>query len=357
MRNLFSFALMAVAITFTACHKDDTPPEDPGFLYGAYVINEGSFMSNNGSVSYIDLDSNYIVNNIFLAVNGRTPGDVVQSFSVAGDKGLIVVNNSAKVEVVEMKTFLSLGVITGCNYPRYTLPVTSDKVYLTNGSFAGNVYILDLAAMKITDSIAVGNGPENMVRSGDHVFVANSGGWSHDSTVSVIDVNSDKVVKTIVTGDNPTDLAVDHNDDVWVLCKGNVVYDESWNIVSESDSRLQKIDHSTLEVTEDLVIGQKGDYFSPVRLTTARQGALILYAEKAGVYAVQADDPSLADTPLIPGSFYGLDTDPATGLIYVTDAKDFSSAGLLSRYSPNGVLQDTVQVGIAPNGVYFNRKP
>ncbi len=355
-KSIFLSLLAGLLLSFTACNKTDEKPEDTGFLYGAYVINEGSFMNNNGSISYIDLDSSYIINNLFYSVNGRTPGDVVQSFTVAGDKGLIVVNNSAKVEVVEMKTFVSLGVITGCNYPRYALSVAENKAYLTNGSLAGNVYILDLAAMTIADSIAVGYGPENLVRSGDHVFVANSGGWSYDSTVSVIDVQSDKVVKTIITGDNPVDLAVDHNDDVWVLCKGKVVYDQNWNIVSETDSRLQKIDHNTLEVTEDFVIGQKGDYFNPQRLTVSSQGRIVLYLEHDGVFAVLADNPSISGNVLIGGNFYGLDADPTSGLIYVTDARDFSSAGVLYRYRPDGFLQDSVSVGIAPNGVYFNEK-
>jgi YVTN family beta-propeller protein len=355
-KSIFLSLLAGLLLSFTACKKTDEKPEDTGFLYGAYVINEGSFMNNNGSISYIDLDSSYIINNLFYSVNGRTPGDVVQSFTVAGDKGLIVVNNSAKVEVVDMKSFTSLGTITGCNYPRYALPLTDNKVYLTNGSLAGNVYILDLDALAITDSIAVGYGPENLVRSGDHVFVANSGGWSNDSTVSVIDVNSDKVLKTIVTGDNPVDLAVDQRGDVWVLCKGKVVYDQNWNIIDETDSRLQKIDASSLEITEDFVIGQKGDYFNPQRLTVSSQGRIVLYLEHDGVFAVLADNPSISDNVLIGGSFYGLDADPASGLIYVTDARDFSSAGVLYRYRPDGFLQDSVSVGIAPNGVYFNEK-
>ncbi len=357
MKKFFFFSLLAgFLLSFTACNKNDDTPKDTGFLYGAYVVNEGSFQSNNGSISYIDLDSSYIINNLFYSVNGRTPGDVVQSFAVAGDKGLIVVNNSARVEVVDMEHFVSLGTITGCSYPRYALPLTDNKVYLTNGAFAGKVYVLDLSALAITDSIAVGYGPENLVRSGDHVFVANSGGWSHDSTVSVIDVNTDQVVKNIVTGDNPVDLAVDYRGDVWVLCKGKVVYDQNWNIVDETNARLQKIDASSLEVTEDFVIGQKGDYFNPQRLTIASQGRVILYLERDGVYGVSVDNPTIPDNVLIGGTFYGLDADPGSGLIYVTDARDFSSAGVLYRYSPDGILQDSAVVGIAPNGVWFHEK-
>jgi len=348
--------LIAGVLLVSACNKEETKPADSGFLYGAYVVNEGSFRNNNGSISYIDVDSAYIINNIFQAVNGYSPGDIVQSFCVAGNNGLIVVNNSAKVEVVDMKTFAAKGTITGCNYPRYALPVSDQKVYLTNGAFGGNVYILDMSSLSIIDSIAVGMGPETMVRKSDYLFVANSGGWASDSTVSVIDVTRDKVIKTVVTGDNPVDLTVDYQGNIWVLCKGKVVYDQDWNIISESDSRLQKINVSTLEVVEDLVIGHTGDYFTPTRLASARQGNVILYAEKDGIYAVLVDHPIIADTPLIPGSFYGLDVDPKYDVIYATDAKDFSSAGILYRFTNNGMMMDSVQVGIAPNGVFFHEE-
>ena len=50
-------------------------------------------------------------------VNNRPLGDMVQSFSVADDKGFIVVNNSQKVEVVLLNTFKSSGCIRGILSP------------------------------------------------------------------------------------------------------------------------------------------------------------------------------------------------------------------------------------------------
>ncbi|MCD6200203.1 MAG: hypothetical protein J7K46_00170 [Bacteroidales bacterium] len=355
-RNLLLFILpvIAASVFFSSCRKTTTPPEDAGFLHGAYIVNEGTYNHNNGSISYIDPDSSYIINNIFQGVNGRPLGDIVQSFTPAGDKGLIVVNHSAKVEVVDLKTFVSLGTITGCDYPRYALYLGHDKAYLTNGAFAGKVYVLDLQNLKITDSIAVGNGPETMVRDADFVYVANSGGWSVDSTVSVIDVTKNEVVRTIPTGDNPIAMTFDHNGHIWVLCKGKVVYDQNWNIVSETDSRLEMISLPSQTVEKSFVIGQKGDYFSPVRLTADNTGEVIYFVEHDGIYAMNAGAMEIPGTPLVPGNFYGLGADPLNGLIYALDAGDFTGRGLLKRYRPDGSLMDTVSVGIAPNGIVFN---
>ncbi len=356
MKKVFLLLGAGILLAFTACNKEDNPAKpDTGFRYGAFVVNEGSFNGNNGSVSYIDLDSSHIINNLFQKINGRTPGDVVESFCVAGDKGVIVVNNSGKVEVVNLETFASIGTVSGFSYPRYALPVSDNKLYLTNGAFAGKVYVIDLSSLAVTDSIDVGMGPENLVKKDHLVYVANSGGWSHDSTVSVIDINTDKVIKTIITGDNPVDLSLDGDGNVWVLCKGKVVYDQNWNVIAETDSRLQKINTATNEITEDMIIGKKGDLFNPLRLAAGGKGGdTVYFAEKEGVFAVDVHDPVIAGTPLIPGNFYGLDVDPGSGMIYATDAGDYSSGGTLYRYQSNGVLLDTMTVGIAPNGVYFN---
>ena len=44
---------------------------------------------------------------------------------------------------------------------------------------------------------------------------------------------------------------------------------------------------------------------------------------------------------------------PHNGEIYVADAVDYSQAGVIRRYSPDGTLLDQFRVGINPNGFAF----
>jgi len=351
--KLFSVILL-LAATAISCNKKNEGPADTGFLHGAFITNEGAFNQNNGSISYIDLDSSYIVNNIFQAINGYGPGDIVQSFGVAGNKGLIVVNHSAKVEVVDLQDFISLGTITGADYPRYILGLSDTKAYLTDGAFQGYVYVLDLTNLSIVNQITVGKGPENMVQDQNMVYVANSGGWDYDQTISVINTETDQLINTITVGDNPTDLVVDMNHDIWVLCKGKVVYDQNWTVTEETDSRLEKISRTGQSVEHSWVIGQTGDSFNPIRLAINGDGTILYYVEHDGIYRMLISDNAAPQTPFIHRSFYGLDIDPSTGIIYALDAKGFTGQGTLFRYYPDGTLADSVDVGIAPNGVFFN---
>ena len=356
MRILKKHLLIATILTtiFVSCSKDDENPIDTGYLHGVFITNEGGFMNNNGSISYYDIDSGKVTNNLFQIINGYGLGDVVQSFGVAGSKGFIVVNNSQKVEVVDMESFQSLGTITGVDYPRYFIGIDNDKGYLSNGSFAGKVYIINLVTLDLTDSIDVGNGPENIVKSGNYLFVANSGGWTNDSTVSVIDVTTDQVIETIHVGDNPTDLVVDKNGDIWVLCKGKVVYDQNWNITDETDSKLVKINGSNRSVEETFVVGQTGDFFNPSRLAISYDGQNIFFGEASGIYRMNIADSNVPTSVFIAKQYYGLDIDPDNETIYCLKANGFDANGIVYMYNSNGILTDSLEVGIAPNSATFN---
>jgi len=353
LKNLLFVAIVLIVI-ITSCSKYDEKPIDTGYLHGVFITNEGGFMNNNGSISYYDIDSGKVTNNLFQIINGYGPGDIVQSFGVAGNKGFIVVNNSQKVEVVDMESFESLGTITGVDYPRYFIGIDNDKGYLSNGKSAGKVYVIDLVTLKLTDSIDVGNGPENIVKSGNYVFVANSGGWTNDSTVSVIDVTTDQVIETIHVGDNPTDMVVDKNGDIWVLCKGKVVYDQNWNITDETDSKLVKINGSNRSVEETFVVGQTGDFFNPNRLAISHDGQNIFFGEASGIYRMNIADSNVPTSVFIAKQYYGLDIDPDNGTIYCLKANGFDANGMVYMYNSNGILTDSLEVGIAPNGATFN---
>ncbi len=338
----------------SSCIKEDNQPESTGFLHGIYIVNEGGFTKNNGSITYFDEVAALVYPNLFAQVNSRGPGDVIQSFSVVGDKGFIVANNSQKVEVIDMETFASIGTIINVDYPRYVLGLTDKKAYLTNGSFAGSVKVIKLENLEIESEISVGSGPENLLLAGGKVFVANSGGWGIDSTVSVIDPGNDVVTHTIDVGDNPTDLVEDANGDIWVLCKGKVVYDQNWNVIEETDSRLVQIKTSDYTVGKSIIIGKKGDFFSPLHLAVSNDGKMLFYAESDGIYKVGISAVDAPSEPLIEGSFYGLDIDPESGVIYVLKAYGFDANGSAYRYEGGGMLIDSLQVGIAPNATVFN---
>jgi YVTN family beta-propeller protein len=244
-------------------------------------------------------------------------------------------------------------VIDGLEYPRHFLPVTATKGYLTDGNFTGRVYVIDTGTLKITDTLSCGSGPEKMVLYQDKVFVANSGGWGNDSTLTVIDIATDKVTATWVVGDNPADLVIDKSNQLWVLCKGRVVWNADWTIGEETTSSLSVVDPASGVVSRKISIGMVGDYFWPQRMCINAARDHILLLESDGVHSI-ANTSSSASQVLIPGYFYGFGCDPATDQVYVLHAPSFTTAGWLYRYKPDGLKIDSLEVGIGPSQVVFN---
>lgn len=341
--------LIAVLVLITGCKKDEEVKDIPkSYLNGAFVSNEGSFGANNGGISHISA-SGEVTNDVYLTANGVEMGDVLQSFTVIGSRGYAVVNNSQKVEVMDLTNMKRVTSITGLSYPRHLLQVDAQTAYLTNGNFAGEVVVIDLTTNTVTANIPVGNGPENMTRTGDVIFVCNSGGWMDDNTVSIIDISSQDVVETITVGDTPVDAVTDQTGDVWVLCRGKVVYDESWNIIGNTDAMLYKIDGTTYVIESSMTIGVNGDHPSQLEINPAGD---VIYVENSGVFLMNIVSNNL--TPLVTGAFNSIDVHPLSGDIWCTEIPNFVSSSAVYKYSASGALLNSYTTGLGANGVSFN---
>jgi hypothetical protein len=134
-----------------------------------------------------------------------------------------------------------------------------------------------------------------------------------------------------------------------------VVYD--WNppyaVLSETDSKIVKLNTSTNTVESPIIIGQQGDYFNPQKLTICNNRTTLYYIESDGIYRLDIDNLSPTDEPFISGKFYGLDVNPNNGDLYILSAGDFTSNGKLSIYNPNGILVNEFETGIGPNNTTF----
>ncbi len=350
-------AVTVIASLFAGCEINKDQPDEKDYTHGIYIINEGSFQSNNGSISYFDPVAEHITNGIFEAANGRALGDVVQSFAVVGDTtGVIVVNGSAKLEFVDLKTFKSIAEPVAVVYPRYFMQVSTDRGFLTAGNMQGYVYQFNLRTFEILDSIEVGKGPEVMVELYNMVYIANSGGWGIDSTIYVIHAPSLNYSDTIYVGKAPVDLAFDDSENLWVYCKGQAIYnwDPPYDLISETDALLQKIDIIQSTIIWQAAVGKAGDYTAtPPRMAASPGGDIIYYLRPDGVYQIHSGNPEIAETPLIAGSFYGLDVNPDDGNIYVFESI-FTGNGTMKVFTSDGTPVGEGTVGIAPNGAVFH---
>ena len=213
--------------------------------------------------------------------------------------------------------------------------------------------MVNTETIQITDTILCGMGPEHLLLYKKYLLVANSGGWGNDSTITVIDTRTDEVTATWQTGSNPTDLLLDKNDNLWVLCKGKVVWD-GWTLAEETLSSLVLMDPDKGEVRQIMPIGMTGDYYWPQSMGMTDDQSAVYFLESGGLYRMDIDQAVVPSSPLIANYFYGFGIEPETGTIYGLACPSFTANGYLVRYLPDGSVIDSTEVGIGPNRVVFN---
>lgn len=360
LNRIALLTIVAGSIILSSCEKDksEIQKNDPiipsnDTIRIVAISNEGSYGSGNASLSIYYPDGDSIKNDVFQIINNRPLGDVFQSVGFANDNAFLVINSSNKIEVVNKQTFREVTTISNLGSPRYFASVSNSKAYVTLWGSGGKVGVIDLATNTLTKQITVGKGPERLISLNGKVFVANSGGWGTDNTVSVLNTETDEVSSTIIVGDNPKDFVLDKNGMVWILCSGNIEYDNNYNISSQTSSQLIMINPNTNVIEKSLDLGTT---YHPSQLEINYSKDSLYYGGDfgiAGIFVVAITATEKASTPLIDEYFYGFNVDPKNGIIYGLQAPTFTLAGTLKRYNSKGEMIETYAVGIGPNGAYF----
>jgi YVTN family beta-propeller protein len=355
-KSAFITALL-ISLVFTSCTKTKDTPDYGKYGQGILISNEGTFGSGNGSISYYDQNIDSVTNEIFQTENGRNLGDVVQSVSRIGDYTFIQVNNSNKIEVVDSKSFAEMGVIQNLTQVRYCLGDENVAYASAWGQWGadGKVYLIDVPSLSVSDSVATGLGPEAMLLFNNKLYVANSGGYSYDSTLSVINPLTKSEESRIFVGANPKAMVIDKNNQIWVLCSGSTLYDANWNPVGDRPAQLVQINPATDAVVKTIdLFGDK----HPAKLAINPAGDQLYIGAGfgfEGIYKFGINESSFSANKLINKSFYGFDVNPENGVLFGFESLNFTDRGRLYRYDENGSELGNYLLGIAPNGSSLKR--
>lgn len=357
----FRTVLMAIVLTTAAflqsCQNDDFQPivaNDEGIL----ILNEGAFGAANASLSYYDRATGEVTNYVFKTKNGVDLGDQGQSIAIFEGKGYLTIQNDSKIEIINPEDFSSLGTIDALPSPRYFLGVSSTKAYVSDwgeDGATGSIKVIDLTTNRVIKTIPTGQGANKMLKVDQLVYVTNAGGWGRDNTIKVIEATTDEVTGTIIVGDNPNSIVRDADGNIWVTSSGHTAYNSDWNIDEENSTKpsLSKITSGNAETFR--LEGNESSYASMGNLSISPDGRSIYYTYNGGVYKMSTAATSLPTTPFINKSYYSLAIDPATGNILAGEAPNFSSAGNLDIISSTtGQTLETFKVGIAPISYAFN---
>ncbi len=348
MWGKLTFALLLVVVTLHSCVHE--PDAVPAIQKGVYVVNEGNFNFGTAEISSYDTDKKSVVNGLFQAANNYSLGDVAQSMLIHDSIAFIVVNNSAKIEVVRINDFKKLRTISlPGSSPRYILPVDESIAYVTD-LYAGKVHVINYQDGSIVKEITEANPwTEHLLKAGSNVFVEERNYSADNAAVcSVIKLNStthNYVQRATFNGSNLNGLVLDRQQRIWVAV--------------EQDS-LHGVASALVCLNQDLAEVKRFTFsmgHHPSNLSIDGAGEQLYFLDN-GVYRVSIDDVALPTAPFVtPDSrnFYALGVHPSSGDVYVSDALDYVQPSIIFRYSNSGVLLDNFHAGIISGNFCFKQ--
>ena len=363
---------------FYSCREDEvvhkSEQEQHGTIennevLGFYLLNEGNMGSNKSTLDYYDYLTATYHRNIYAEANPNVPkelGDVGNDIQIYGSRLYAVINCSNKVEVMDANTCRRIGQVDvpNCRYLRFH----GGYGYLT--SYAGPVEIknnyeqigyvarFDTATLEVIDRCLVGFQPDELEIVGSKIYVANSGGYmvpNYENTVSVIDLETFREIKRIEVACNLHHVKIDHNGQLWVNSRSDYY---------GTQSKLYCIDTTSDIVVDSLNI--------PVSNFCIDNDSMYLYStdwsyidmENSITYGiVDVQRHTVVTRNFITDGTdqnikipYGINVNPITKEIYVTDAKNYVTPGTLWCFSPEGKALWSVRTGDIPAHIVFRLK-
>lgn len=379
MKKLLLYLLIGTCLV--SCREDEVVvpteyeiiPEEvkPGQkIIGMYLLNEGNMGSNKSTLDYVDFEQGYYVRNLYAERNPQVVkelGDVGNDIQIYGSRIYAVINCSNKIEVLDARTARRIGQIDIPNvrYVRFHKGYAYATSYvgpvqLNNpNAVQGAVYKIDTLSLKTVGRCAVGYQPDELCVLGQYIYVANSGGYmapNYDKTVSVIEIEGFKQVEKIPVGINLHHIKADAYGKLWVTSRGDYEGISSKLFVLD-----KKFGRNEMQVTDTLNISCSdfcisGDslYYYATEWNNKTQQNTISY----GIINVKTKQ-KLSDLFITDGTEcditipYGIAVHPETHDIYVTDAKNYVSSGVLHCYNRYGVHKWSVRTGDIPAHMCF----
>ena len=328
-RKILDFLLCILSLCLFSCRGDEviyptigTHVTDEVREGGLYVLCEGNMGANKARLDYMNLYTGEYYANWYGSQNPtqmKELGDVGNDIQQYGSKLYAVINCSHKVEVMDLKArHIAKIDLPNCRYMAFK----RDKMYVSAyvGSVAdpqmlGSVYEIDTASLTVKREVKVGHQPDELCVLGDKLYVVNSGGYilnQHDSTVSVIDLNTFTEIEKITVGSNPQRIRPDAEGKLWVSTDDCLVildFSKGNQRLNVKASNISIIGSTAYVIDKD---SHKLRAFSTIDLTELEQPIDISSYEHP--YALLATNE----------------------VLYITDAKNYVSSGVLYCYSYDG---------------------
>lgn len=375
IKTILSLLTLSLLISLTACRGDvemvlseDIDLGNPGEIggyKGFYLLNEGNMGTNKATLDFYNFETGVYTRNIYAEVNPNVPkelGDVGNDIGIYNGKLYAVINTSNKVEVMDAATTKRIGQIDipNCRFIKfhegyayvtsYAGPVIIDPNYQQIGYVAK----INTATLKQEARCLVGFQPDELEIVDGKIYVANSGGYmgagstaNYERTVSVIDIAIFKEENRIDVAYNLERIKADKRGNLWISSRGDH---------KDLPARLFFFDMNEQQITDTLEIAASDYWIDDDLLYTYGTEFNHYTGDWAYSYnIVDTKTRKVLDRKIITDGTdleiekpYGIMVHPETKDVYITDASNYVTPGILYCFDKNGKKKWSVRAGDIP---------
>lgn len=305
------------------------------FESGMYVLNEGTFTFGNASITYYDPETRQLVQDAFSTANGRGIGDVLQSAQKDEDRMWCVVNNSQKIELVDIHSLQSVSIFAGFGAPRYAT-IYNGYLVVTE-LFGAGVWQMDTSVGCIEKHFETGGWTEFLVRD------ANGDLYTSLRPALNDDVTQPAILKLDESG--ITSFALPS------IPLGFIEASDYFVLLDEQDGNGQYRIAAINLMTGNLDVLVEIDSLPapPIAFTSGWGGEA--YFLSGGLW--RFDGMSATRVVTKTGTWYGMAVDQSRKELYLFDAGDYVSRGMAYRLNSNYQVIDSFETGVIPNSAIF----
>jgi len=356
MRKIILSIFAASLLVFSCSNDDDMQTTVPLGEYenGIFVVGEGGF-TTSGTLSYLSNDLTSTENGAYFNVNNEELGSFFQSIGLNDDLAYMVVDNGT-INIANRYTLEKQGTISaGLMTPRF-IAFANGKAYVSNwgDSFTATddfIAVVDLSTNTVESTIAVSEGPEQLLVNGNKLFVSHKGGFGINNSISVINTADNTVVDTITVNDKPDEMIINNAGELVVLSEGATLFDANFNVIGHTEGAITKIDTASNTITSIMAFANG---VHPGLMSYAN--GTLYYELGNKIYSLLDADTTLPTTEAIDtmaGFAYGMSV--SDNMLFVSDASFSGQSQLMVFDMATGSLVNTFEVALGASKIYFNQ--
>lgn len=344
MKHILLIIIASIYLLCSCKPDENVTPSASAFDSGKMlVLNEGNFMWGNASMSLYALNNDSVIGgDIYHSLNQEVLGDVLQSACMIKDRIYLVVNNSAKIIVLNKKTLKKEQEKSGLGSPRYIVDGMNNYLYLSD-LYANEIKVLNVSDLSVHSSIPCVGWTDKMFFFNSKIYVCNK----KSKQLYVISTISNTIVDSVNIGYGANSIAMDNLGRLWVSSEG------------KSDiSILPNISRFTVG-SSSLSLDTKWEFTAsaPSSVCTNAARDKIYYIVGEQVFQMNSNSTALPSTATVSKSgaiWYGIGVEPISGDLFLSDALDYVQQSTIYRYSCDGSqLKAVKKAGIISNGFLF----